>query len=407
MFLKLAWRNIWRNKRRTLLTIGAVAFAVFFSSFMSAFQKGAWDHMMNSVVNSYYGFGQVHKKGYWEEQSLENSFDYKEAQSYINEVATINGSVARLESYALASFDKYTKVAFVIGTQPEQEDRMTTLSTRVSKGSYFTKEEQSVLVGIGVAKALKCAVGDTIVLLGSGYHGANAAGKFLVKGFLDFPSPELNKRMIYMPLSTAKEFYRTDDNITSLALDMADRRVALPALATLKTKLDTAQYEVLNWREMLPELQQAKEIDTAGGQVMLLVLYIIITFVLLGTILMMTKERMHEFGILTAIGMDKKRLAGTVWLEIIILGILGVIVGIILGAVVVYYFYTHPLDLAIMGEDAVKTYENFGVEPIFPAAFEWPIFIYQAVIVAILTTLLSLYPIFKILKLNPIAAMRD
>ena len=163
----------------------------------------------------------------------------------------------------------------------------------------------------------------------------------------------------------------------------------------------------MNWQELLPELQQAREVDTGGSLVMLFVLYIIIAFVLLGTILMLTKERMHEFGILTAIGMDKIKLAQTVWLEILILGIIGAIVGILLGGAIVYYFHTHPLDLAIMGEDAVKTYENFGVEAIFPAAFEWSIFLYQAIIVCVLTTLLSLYPIVTILNLNPIAAMRD
>ena len=140
---------------------------------------------------------------------------------------------------------------------------------------------------------------------------------------------------------------------------------------------------------------------------MLFVLYLIIGFVLLGTILMLTKERMHEFGILTAIGMNKQKLATTVWLEVLLLGLVGSILGILLSACIVYYFYTNPLNLSIMGEDAVKTYESFGVEPIFPAAFQWDIFFTQAVVVAILTTILSIYAIVKILKLNTIAAMRD
>jgi len=121
----------------------------------------------------------------------------------------------------------------------------------------------------------------------------------------------------------------------------------------------------------------------------------------------LTKERMHEFGILTAIGMGKNKLAATVWMEVLILGLVGSVVGIILSAIIVYYFNVNPLDLSIMGEDAVKTYESFGVEPIFPAAFQWDIFFTQAVIVAILTSILSLYSIIKILKLNTIAAMRD
>ena len=407
MLVKLAWRNIWRNKRRTLLTISAVAFAVFFSSFMNSFQKGAWDHMMNSVVNSYFGFGQVHKAGYFEEQTLNNAFDPTEAKSQLGNIPEIRDAVARVESFALASYDKYTSVAFVIGTEPGKEDKMTELSTKVSSGSYLDDGEEAVLIGNKIAEKLNINVNDTLVLLGQGYRGVNAAGKFLVKGLLTFPSPELNKTMIYMPLQTAHDFYGSDGKVTTLALDIDNKEDALVALSQLKQEIDTAEYEVLNWQEMLPELQQAREVDTGGAQVMLFVLYLIIAFVLLGTILMLTKERMHEFGILTAIGMDKKKLATTVWMEILILGFVGSIVGILLSACIVYYFYTNPLDLSIMGEDAVKTYESFGVEPIFPAAFQWDIFLTQAVIVAILTTILSIYPIIKILKLKTIAAMRE
>ena len=240
MLLKLAWRNIWRNKRRTLLTVSAVAFAVFFSSFMNSFQKGAWDHMMNSVINSYFGFGQIHAKGYWEEQSLDKAFEYQKVVKAEDDVDGIEGIVPRVESFALASFDKFTKVGFVIGTSPEAEDKMTQLSQRIPQGSYFSENEKAVLVGIGVADKLKMSVGDTLVLLGQGYHGVNAAGKFLVKGFLDFPSPDLDKRMIYMPLNTAQEFYGTEGRITTLVLDMKDKDVAEPILQSLKSTLDTS-----------------------------------------------------------------------------------------------------------------------------------------------------------------------
>ena len=384
-----------------------MAFAVFFSSFMNSFQKGAWDHMMNSVINSYFGFGQVHKAGYFEEQTLNNAFDPTEAKRKLTEIIEVKGAVARVESFALASHDKYTSVAFVVGTEPLHEDAMTELSTKVSSGSYLSEGEQAVLIGKKIAEKLKINVNDTLVLLGQGYRGVNAAGKFMVKGLLSFPSPELNKTMIYMPLQTAHDFYGSEGMVTTLALDIDNKEDALAALTQLKNDLDTSSYEVLNWQEMLPELQQAREVDTGGAQVMLFVLYLIIGFVLLGTILMLTKERMHEFGILTAIGMNKQKLATTVWLEVLLLGLVGSIVGILLSACIVYYFYTNPLDLSIMGEDAVKTYESFGVEPIFPAAFQWDIFFTQAVVVAILTTILSIYAIVKILKLNTIAAMRD
>lgn len=408
MLIKMAWRNIWRNKRRTYITMASIMFAVFFAAFMESIQKGAWDHMLSNVVNYYYGYAQIHQNGYWDEQSLDKAFAMSANLKTLPEaIPQIKGVVPRIESFALASHEQTTKGVLVVGVDPEVEDGMTNLSTRLSAGSFFQADDQAVLVGEGVAEALNLNLGDTLVLISQGYHGTNAAGKYPIKGLLHFGSPELNKRMVYLPLKEAQWFYGAEQLITTVALRLDKKEDTPIAVAAVKENLDMENYEVLDWKEMIPDLVEARELDRAGNLLVLYVLYLIIAFGILGTILMMTKEREYEFGILVAIGMQRLKLAASVWLEILFIGIMGAIAGIIVSMPLVYYFHVNPIDLSVMGEDAVATYEKFGMEPILPAAFELNIFLAQAWVIFLIVTVLAFYPLFKIRKLKPVEAMRN
>ncbi len=408
MLTKLAWRNIWRNKRRSILTIGSVAFAVFFSVFMQSIQKGAWDHMLNNVVNFYYGYAQVHKAGYWDNQSLDESLPLN--ADFIQELKDIDGiqDVApRLESFALASVGERTKGVLVIGTEAEAENNLTKLADHIVAGQYWTKNSQKVLVAEGVAKQLEISVGDTIILLSQGYHGANAAGKYAIEGLLRFGSPELNKRMVYMPYSQATYFFGADQRATSLALKINSKDELPTVLTALNEQLDTSVYEIMRWESMMPELVEAKELDTAGNLLVLGVLYLIIIFGIFGTILMMLRERLYEFGVLLGIGMRRIQLGFTIWLEVVLLGFLGVLTGMAIAFPLVYYVKENPIDLSSMGEEAVEAYEKFGMEPVLPAIIDPEIFITQAIIVFFFTSFLGIYAFWKIRSLNPIQAMRE
>lgn len=408
MLIKLAWRNIWRNRRRTLITAAAVMFAVFFSVFMESLQRGAWDHMLDNVVNFYYGYAQVHQKGYWDEPSLDRSLplDGALAQTLAG-VEGLLGTVPRVESFALAAYEQQTTGVLVVGVQPKEEDALTSLASRLSAGSYWSQPDAAqALVAEGVATRLKLKLGDTLVLLSQGYHGANAAGKYAVGGLLRFGSPDLNKRMIYLTLPVAQQFLAAEGLATTLALRIPNKETTPRVVAALQSQLDTSQYEVMDWQQMLPELLEAKALDAAGNHLVLLVLYLIIGFGILGTILMMIKEREREFGVLIGIGMPRAQLALTVWLEIVFMGLLGVAAGMVLGFPLVYYFHINPIDLSVMGEEAVKTYEKFGMEPVLPAILDASIFVSQAVIILLITSILAIYPLWRIARMQAVQAMR-
>ncbi|MCI4651264.1 ABC transporter permease [Phaeodactylibacter sp.] len=403
MLFKMAWRNIWRNRRRTFITAASILFAVLFASFMDSLQRGAWDNMINNVVNYYFGYVQVHQDGYWEEQSIDKAFPLADSLEQVGAVEGVEAVLPRLESFALAAAGETTSGVLVAGILPDVENKMTDLENRLVEGEYLTESDEAVLVASGVADKLGLALGDTLVLISQGYRGVNAAGKYPIKGIAKFGSPDLNKQMVYLPLPAAQYFYGAPGLATSLALKLGGQEDIKPVVAALRTQLDTSAYEVMDWEELLPDLVQARELDTAGNVIVYFILYMIIAFGIFGTILMMSKEREYEFGVLISIGLQRWQLALSVWIEVILLGVLGALSGILLSMPIVYYFKVNPIRF---GGEMASSLEKFGFEPIFPATFDMQIFMTQALYVFILTAVLALYPIFKIRKLQPVQAMR-
>lgn len=407
MLLKLAWRNVWRNKRRTLITASSIFFAVVFSSFMIAIQNGGWGRMIDNVINYYVGYGQIHVKGYYEEPNINSLFNYTEDfKQQASEIKHLEALVPRLESFALGSYGNQTRGVFLCGVDPLLENGMTKLESRLVEGEYFDTNDKAVLIAEGVAEQLQLELGDSVVLISQGYHGVNAAGKYPVKGILHFAPPDLNKRMVYLPLLEAQYFFGANDKISTLALDIDDKANLPGIYASLEASLDIEKMELIHWEALVPGLIDAMNAKLNGVYVFMLILYTIIAFGILGTILMMNKEREYEFGILISIGMKRRLLSTVVYIETIFLGLIGSFIGIAGAAPLVWYFKNNPIDMSQAGEEITKIYADMGVEPIFPAAFEWEVFFQQAFIVFIITLILGLFSIGKIRKLKPVEAMK-
>ena len=140
---KLAWRNIWRNKRRTLLTAASVSLAIFLALIMRSMQSGVYSHIISNVVQSYTGYIQIHKKGYWDEkEDINNSFTLNDSLiQKLNSIANVSIYVPRLESFALASNDEQTKGVVLTGIDPDKEDRFTAISKKIVGDKYLSLDE--------------------------------------------------------------------------------------------------------------------------------------------------------------------------------------------------------------------------------------------------------------------------
>ena len=400
----MAWRNLWRNKRRTLITVASIFFGVLMATVMSSMQEGSYANMIDNVVKFYSGYIQIHEEEYWENKSLYYSFDVTdELNDIIDSNKGIINATPRLESFALASSDDITQPVMVIGVDPEKENNMTNLSKWVVEGEYFKENHNTILLASGLSKNLGVKLNDTIALLGQGYYGNTIAEKFVIRGILEFPNPELNKRYAYLDLKTAQSFYSCENKLTSISLMVEDYSQVQPVLEDLQSKLNSP-YSAMSWDEMQPELVQMVEGDAAGGIVMKGILYMIIGFGILGTIMMMMAERRKELGLMVAVGMQKHKLAGILFFETVYMGFIGVLAGIIGSIPIIISMIKNPVP--ITGE-AGQAMLDMGVEPLLMFAASPAVFLNQVLVVFVMTAIISIYPLASALKLNVIKYLRD
>lgn len=405
MYLTLAWRNIWRNKRRSYITIASITFAVMLACAMRSVQLGSYERMIETAARFFTGYIQIHKNGYWEDKTIDNSFSY--TADLIEKVASVEGVievVPRIESFALASFEQKTKGTMVLGIDPEKEHKLTEVKDKLVEGAYLKSDDQSIMIAQGLADYLRVGIGDSVVLIGQGYHGTNAVGIYPVSGIMKFPVPEQNNSTIYLPLKEAQWLYATGDQLSSLSLVIDKANHVDRIVADIGKDVDLEAYEVMGWKDLMPELVQGIEIDNISSKVMIWILYIVIGFGMFGTFLMMTAERMYEFGVLLSIGMKRIKMQFVIFLEMALMASIGVVAGVMISLPFILYYHFHPI---YFGGEMQAAIEDFGVEAAYYFSVQPALFYNQAWAIFLMAGILSLYPLIVIHKLKPVKAMRE
>lgn len=402
MELKLAWRNIFRNKRRSIITISSIIFAVVFSVTMRSLQHGAYDNMLKNIVGNYLGYIQIHYNGFWEEKTIDNSF-YIEDLDSLKANPTIAYINHRIEGFALASHEKESKPVVILGINPSKESKHIQIKNSLISGSFLSNKNNGILIGKGLQKIMNINIGDSLIFLSQGFQGSIASGIYPVLGIVDLKTPDLNRRTVIMNLGNAQDFFGIDNMATSAVIGPKNNEWE-KAEKSILTQLDSSQFEIMNWQQMLPELKQLIDVDRAGGTFVLIILYSILTFSLFGTVLMLAEERNFEFGVLVAIGMRKSIITRIALYETLIMSVVGVTLGLICVIPVVTYFHFYPINLSGQMQEVV---EQFGFEAIIPTSLNPWISITQALIVFSITIFVNLYTLIKIKNIQPTKAMRS
>lgn len=402
-YFKMAWRNIWRNKTRSLMTMAAVFLAVFLSVLMRGFQLGTWHTLLDSVLHSYTGYLQVHAAGYWENKNFDYALDsISSLEEKLEDLSNIKQLVPRLESFTLASSGERTKGVLVAGIDPSKEYPFTDLPSKKVSGEMLLQQDDGAMLSQRLAAFLGLNVGDTLVLIGQGYAGTTAAGKFPVRAIVHLPAPEWDNQMVYLSLQEAQDFFSAPGLVTTVVVDLK-RPGKLDATVSNIKKVLGKDYEVMSWKELLFELYQQYLSDVGGGIILLGILYLVIGFVIFGTLMMMVNERQYEFGIMVAVGMRKYRLAYVLTLEIFLILMAGVLIGMAGSVPVVGWYHFHPIRFT--GESA-KTFEIYGMDPVIPTLWQAGYIFKQGIAVFVLGLLALVWPVFSISGLRPVKALK-
>jgi ABC-type lipoprotein release transport system permease subunit len=466
---QLAWKNLWRNRRRTLITAASVFFAVFFALVMRSFQLGVYDRMFKNVIESYSGYLQLQHEDYFDDPNIDNSFEIDQVLiNDLKEDQNVKDVVPRLESFALAASGNHTQGVIVMGIDPEGEDRVLNIRNRLVRyklkdevvdklindtvpertkklldifrneaytnaermmqdldiseedsasilpvirrhasfhNEFLTSDnEEAAVIGEGLSDYLQTDIGDTIVLISQGYHGTSAAGKYVIKGIVKLSTPDVDNKIVYLPLETARYLYAAPGMSTTavISLNSNDDDDILETGMRLRDRV-SEPLTVKTWQELNALLVNQMDADNKSGIIMIAILYLVIAFGVFGTVLMMMAERKREFGMLVSIGMQKHKLAKIISLEMLFIGFLGIVAGSIASLPVVFYGNIHPLRFT--GEFA-RMYEDYGFEPIMPTMMPDSYYIWQTVVVLIILVIAIAFSSRKIFKMNVINALR-
>ncbi len=403
--LALAWRNLWRHKRRTWLTVGAMIFSNFLLVFMIAVQFGSYDMMIENSLKAYSGHIQISHSGYASSPKMRSVLP--EAQSFADQLRmqwpemTVS---ARAESFVLASSEKRSLGIQISGVDPVNEPLVSTIPGLIKEGRYLSDTfKDEMIIGRKLAKNLKIGVGDELTLVGSGFDGSFAALVVSVVGIFESGMPELDRMVGQIPLSRFQEHFSMGSSGHSVianlpSITLSDRyRARILQLPDLSKNA-----EVLVWYERHPEIRQAIQSDMVSAWFMYAVLVVLVSFSVLNTQLMSVLERTREFGIMMAIGLGAGRLARLVLVEAFFMAVLGFIIGSALGIVLVVYL--HYVGFSFPGMSEMAEQYNLS-ERMYPSLSPVAIFLGPS-IVFIGSIIAATYPAIRLTFLQPIDAMR-
>ena len=402
-YLKLAWRNLWRNKRRTAITVASIFFGVFFSVFMTSVQQGSMDNMVENMVRFYSGYLQVQDSSYRDNRSVNNTLlSTARLDSLVRSDRRITDYTERIESFALASSGDESSGAVVFGIDPSREDRISQLSKWISSGSYLRAGDGGVMVGVTMAENLGLGLNDTLVLLGQGYQGVTAAGKYPVTGLLSFPLQEMNNNIVYMDLENCRDLYSLQGRSTALVIMLKDPGQTDLVAASLEGAIDPG-LKAIPWYVLLEEIESLVSGKLASGKIIKGILFMVIGFGIWGTIIMLMAERKRELVIMVALGVKKLRLGYILLFESVLIGFMGVVIGIAGSFPLVFYLFSNPVH--VTGKVA-ETYSSMGFEPVIKFSIQPGIFIGPALTVLLLFAVIFIHPLWYLKKLKTAEALR-
>lgn len=403
MLLKLAWRNLWRQKRRTLLTASALALALILSLAMRSLQEGTYASNIDNSARFYTGLIQLQHVDFADSHSIDDLLPAND--EFIQPLKTmpeITEMIPRLESFALAAAGETSKGVMVLGIDLNGEDAYSGLGDKVIEGQYLTLGDSQVLVGESLARSMKVKVGDELILYGQGYRGQTAAGLFIVKGIVSFPMPQLESQLVYLPLDTAQQLFSTQEQVTNWVLH-TDKLSDIPRVVKQLKQAYPDDVSVQDWQQLSPETAQQIQMDKVGGRFLMYILYGVVGFGLFATIMMMTLERQREFAVMLATGMQRGRLLTLVMIESLLIAALGIAIGMLLVTPLLVYLLHHPIQLT---GDTAKLMIEAGFAPILPVMVEPWLYVNQVVIVLAMLVLCLIYPMIRIARLNLVNALK-
>ena len=403
--LRMAWRNLWRHKRRTWLTVGAMIFSNLILVFSISLQLGSYQMMIDNSLKSYTGHMQIQREGYNDEPKMRNSIDAVIALADQTRAKLGSDNVAaRGVAFAMTSSEERSYGLQITGVEPGYEPNVSTLPGLINEGSYFTDSNaEQIVIGSVLARNLRVGIGDELTLLGSGKDGSFAAGIAIVTGIFESGVTEIDRNMAQLPIGYFQDLFGMEGGGHNIVVNAPDLSQVRPTRQAVIDMLDDHDnLVVLDWERLQPGLKQAIQADFTSAWFMYGVLIVLVAFSVLNTQLMSVLERTREFGVMMALGVKPARLGSLVITETAVMAGLGLAIGAVLGILMTWYLSIVGFSYPGMEDMA----ERFNLPDRMYPSLSFVSIMLGPSVVFMFSLLASLYPAVRLFFLQPVAAMR-
>ena len=402
---KLAWRNLWRRKRRTWLTVGAMVFSNIILVFLISMQLGMYAMMIENTLRAQTGHLQIQAPGYKDQLKMRQVVpNVTELAAGLRKELGSDEVAARASAFALVSSDERSYGLQISGIEPEYETRVSSLPGLVTEGRFLEDSmAEEIVVGSVLARNLRAGVGDELTIIGSGRDGSFAAAVVTVVGIFTSGSPDMDRSFAEVPFGFFQDAFSMDGAGHSVVI-MSPSLIGVGALKTRIEALLPADENLVvhDWDALLPGLKQSIQADFVSAWFMYGILIVLVAFSVLNTQLMSVLERTKEFGITLSLGVTPGRLGRLVLLESSLMGAIGLILGMILGGALVLWLGHTGFTYPGLEEMAGKFNLPGRIYPQFSAVG----LLMGPVILLLASMAASIYPALRIHWLEPVAAMR-
>jgi ABC-type lipoprotein release transport system permease subunit len=403
-FIKIAWRNMWRNWRRTAIALVAIVLGLILLLFFDGMITGSDQAIFGNAVRLYGGNIQIHAPGYRAKASRLPMYPLENTEAVVqaaNAQPQVKVAAKRINTGGIITSDEGSFPVSITGLEPDVEAPVSIQAENISQGRFLAADEgDAIVIGQGLADLLKVNVGDRVKLLGNSKRGQMRQRTMTIVGIYDLGMREAEKRMVFMALPEAQTLYNLRQQATEVTLTLQDVGQEKVVLARLQATLPDA--EVDSWQTLKPEIRETMDMKQVFTSVMGLIVVLIASIGVLNLMMMAVFERTREMGVLAALGMKGRQIMGLFLLEGALIGVVGAIIGCILGSLLLGIVGQVGIDLgyasgmgeitALMGDRLYPSVTLAGV-------------VSRGAVVAIIATLASLYPAWQASRKEPAEAL--
>ena len=405
--VRLSWKNIWRNRRRTIITLTAIAFSIMLVQALHNLSFGVYAGMVDSGVRAGTGHIAVYRNNYLE--SRDETLYFKDG-SLVDDISQINGVeqvLPRLYIPALAQSSRESRGVMLIGVDPDRERQVNPfLKTLPADGMIRATDSRDAVVGVRLLHELQIRPGQKFVVTAQNEDGTLHSELLRVRGVVSSGMKDIDSSLILVGRGRAAQLTGNSGSVHELAVILADAGLEASVHRQIAALLAQDQdILAVSWEKAMPNLANAIKLDYASQKFIFMIILLIVAIGVINTLLMSVMERMREFGVILAMGSRPMTLRCMIMLEALILGLLAAAIGTLLGSLATWYLVAVGIDLADL---VPETLEFGGVvfDPVMRASWDPAWMLRIAVYVVCLTLLAAAYPAIKAGRTTPVEGMR-